>query len=428
MLENDRSAGKEMLFQRSGTVWLLLVMGLLIWPLSSIGQSDQFQTRDEVEEAISRYDQLIEAAPDNTEIYIKRADAYFLLHDFDLAIKDYTSAISRDDNLDSAYFGRGLAYGRRRLIDEGIADLDIFIQRNPESSIGYTKRGVRYLWKEDLINAGNDLEKAVALDSYNAEAHDDLGVVYSLQNRYGEAIAHFIETVKIDPGYQKGYHNLAMSYFAIERDTWALNAVNESLKLKPDARDSMRLKGLILQALGRNEEAEEFLEDAEFLPEANWSESIAIPGVGIAPDLVLTGLDGKPYRFDEYFKLDKWIVLNVWGPKCPPCIEEMPQLQAFHDEHSQKDAIVIGLAIDYPSFGFAKIDEVNEFIELNSVTYTILLGDADTVPRFSAGPLLGIPMTIIFKPGGKLAGSHVGMVTVNQIENFVKGVRTEIFK
>jgi tetratricopeptide (TPR) repeat protein len=406
---------------------LLTLLWCLMLPLSVVAQNAQYETRKDVMEAISRFGQLIESTSENAEIYVKRGDAYFLIHDFDLAIKDYTSAIDRDDSLDLAYFGRGLAYGRRRLIDEGIADLDVFIQRNPESSLGYTKRGVRYLWKQDLENASRDLLKAIELDSYNAEAHDDLGVVYSLQNKYADAILQFLQTVAIDPSYQKGFHNLAMSLYVTEKDEWALNAVNESLTLKPDARDSVHLKGLILGALGRNKEAEEYLLDAEFLPEANLSESIAFFSREAGTALELTGLDARVHRFADYLKLDKWIVLNIWGPKCPPCIEEIPQLQAFHDEHFEKDAMVIGLAIDYPGFGYAKIDEVKEFVDLNSVTYTILLGDAATIPRFGAGPLLATPMTIIYAPGGELAGSHVGAVTANQIEDFVNGIRTGTF-
>lgn len=425
---NHSSQNKVNFHRRVAWVWFFLVAILFLPSLSDASETIRFETRKDVEDALSRYSHLIETQTENADLYVKRGDIYFLIHDFDLAIKDYTEAINRDESLDLAYYGRGLAYGRRRLINEGIADLDVFIQRNPENSMGYTKRGVRYLWKQDLKNAGSDLEKAIALDAYNAEAHDDLGVVYSLQNRHGEAILKFLETVAIDPGYQKGYHNLAMSLYVTDKDQWALNAVNESLQLKPDSRDSMHLKGLILNALGRNEEAEELLEDAEFLPEANWSESIALSSVSIARDLILTGRDAKPHRFDEYLNLNKWIVVNIWGPKCPPCIEEMPQLQAFHDEHIGKDAMVIGVAIDYPSFGYAKIDEVNEFIDLNSISYPILLGDADIVTDFGAGPLLATPMTIIFSPVGKIAGSYVGQVTAEQIEKFVSGVRVDGFK
>lgn len=425
MTINNSLFTKTSFHHRVSHIGMWLLIGLLFTPLPGNGESINLDSREDIEAAIAKFSQLIKTENNNATLYVKRGDAYFLLHDFDLAIKDYTAAIKQDDSLDAAYFGRGLAYGRRRLIDEGIADLDVFIKRNPESSLGYTKRGVRYLWKRDLVNASKDLTKAITLDSYNAEAHDDLGVVYSLQDKYSEAISHFLETVAIDPSYQKGYHNLAMSFYAVEKDQWALNAVNESLKLKPEARDSMKLKGLILKALGRNEEAQELLEDAEFMPEGNWSERVAITSKGADLGLKLMGIDTKQHQLGKYFNKDKWVILNIWGPKCPPCVEEMPQLQAFHDEHAEKDATVVGMAIDYPSFGFAKIDEVNTFLKLNSITYPMLLGDADIVPRFGAGPLMAVPMTIIYAPDGKMLGSQVGSMTADLLEEFIQGAQAK---
>ena len=402
---------------------LCFLFGFLLVPMPGIGETIQYETREDAEGAINKYSQHIKTQPNNAALYVSRADAYFQLHDFDLAISDYSSAITLDDALDSAYFGRGLAYGRRRLVDEGIADLDVFLQRNPQSSLGYTKRGVRYLWKRDLVNASKDLKKAIEIDSSNAEAHDDLGVVYSLQDNYNAAVTHFLQTVTLDPSYRKGYHNLAMAFYVMEKDQWALSAINESLKLKPEARDSLKLKGLILKALGRTDEANDFLEDAEFMPEGNWSERVSIFESDVDSNLMLAGTDEKQYLFNDFFDKGKWVVLNIWGPKCPPCVEEMPQLQAFHDEHFENDAVVVGMAIDYPSFGYAKIDEVIKFMELNSITYPMLLGDADIVPRFGAGPLLAVPMTIIFNPDGKLVSSQLGRMTADLIEDFIRGVQ-----
>ena len=397
---------------------VLSVLLLMLAPVFCFAGAE-LETREDVEAVIAETSQLIKSAKEKATLYVQRGDAYFKLHEFDLAIEDFSRAIKLDVSLDMAYFGRGLAYGRRGLVDEGIADLSVFLQRNPASSLGYTKRGVRYLWKRDLENAGKDLRKAIALDANNAEAHDDLGVVYSLQGEHGKAITHFFQTVKIEPDYQKGYHNLAMAFYTIGKDQWALGAIDQALKLRHDARDSLKLKGNILMALGRESEAAELLEDAEFLPEGNWSERVSVSSMGVDPNLMLEGLDGKQHRIDTYIGKGKWIILNIWGPRCPPCIEEMPQLQAFHDDHKDEDAIVIGMAIDFPSFGYAKMNEVNKFIELNAISYPMFLGDAQIVSRFGAGPLLGTPTTLVYSPGGELVGSQVGQVTADLIESFI---------
>jgi len=140
-----------------------------------------------------------------------------------------------------------------------------------------------------------------------------------------------------------------------------------------------------------------------------------------SPDVTLKGLDGKNHHLSEYIGKGKWVVLNVWGPNCPPCVEEMPELQNFHDAHKDKDAIVLGMALDYPSFGYAKEDEVRQFVDDYFITFPILLGDAEVVARFGGGPLQGTPTSLVYTGEGKLVAVQVGAVTQKIIEDFIAG-------
>lgn len=227
-------------------------------------------------DSVESLTELINKDSENAQLYIKRGDIYFGRRDFFDAVEDYTLAIELDPGADQAYFGRGMALARQGLIDEGIADLSVFIKHNPESSLAYTKRGVRYMWKQDYENAEKDLGKALELDPDNAEAHDDIGVVFAKKRAYLKAIEHFSATIRLDPGYQKGYHNLALSLFLTGQDEQALAMANQALTLNPDHKDAVLLKSNILEALGHHEEAARLKEDAEFLPETNWTESVPI--------------------------------------------------------------------------------------------------------------------------------------------------------
>ena len=169
-----------------------------------------------------------------------------------------------------------MAHGRIGEIDKGISDLSVFIRRNPENSLAYTKRGVRYIWKKDFENARKDLSMAVSLDDTNAEAHDDLGVALAQLGDIQKALNHLLRAKALEPGYQKVHHNLAMIYFIAGDLERALSAANDSLNLQPNNRSSMFLKGNILGKLGRAAEAEKVKEDAEFLSQGNWSERSAL--------------------------------------------------------------------------------------------------------------------------------------------------------
>lgn len=239
------------------------------------GQS-QPESQQQAQKFIDALSRRIEKNPSDTDAMVKLGNTHFALHEFEQAIEYYDRALKLDDKVDAAYFGRGMALGRSGFIQDGIKDLSVYIERHPGSSLAYTKRGVRHLWLGEEDEAMADFLKAIELDPTNAEANDDLGVIYAKRQQYPEAITHFANCVQLDPTYQKGHHNLAMAYFLVGQDTLALDSVDVALSLKPQDRSSMLLKAQILIALGRSEEAKAVREEAAFLPEGNWSETISV--------------------------------------------------------------------------------------------------------------------------------------------------------
>jgi tetratricopeptide (TPR) repeat protein len=234
------------------------------------------QTAEDYAKLVDKYSNVLKRDPKNVALLIKRGDVYFKLHEFELAIEDYSDAIDLDKHADAAYFGRGMALGRYGQIREGIKDLSVYIERHPQNSRAFTKRGIRYLWIHEAAKAEKDFVKAIQLDHTNAEAHDDLGVIHAKRGDYRGALKHFNAAVKYDPTYFKAYHNQAMVYYIRGNDVMALMSAERSLALVPEQRNTLLLKADILQALGRNAEAQKIKSDAEFLPAGNWSERISV--------------------------------------------------------------------------------------------------------------------------------------------------------
>lgn len=235
-------------------------------PAFDLARLDEPADSEAMTREAARLDGELRKKPKTAALYAQRGAARFKLREFDKAIEDFTTALKLDDRLDEAWFGRGMALGRNGQTEEGIADLGVYIHRHPESSLAYTKRGIRHLWGGDLDRAEKDFTRAIALDPRNAEAHDDLGVIHAQRGDYETALRHFQTTVRADPSYQKGYHNLAMIYYITGRNDEALATVERALKLIPEARDSLLLKSNVLEALGRSAEAKVLREEAEFMP------------------------------------------------------------------------------------------------------------------------------------------------------------------
>ncbi|MBT6220898.1 MAG: tetratricopeptide repeat protein, partial [Rhodospirillaceae bacterium] len=228
-------------------------------------ENDGELTHEKLEYLIANQNRRIKASPDQGHLYLKRGKYHLMLQRFDRAIDDFTKALSLDDSLDAAYFGRGMAYGRNKELKRGIDDLGVFIQRNPKSSLAYTKRGVRYIWNKDFKRARDDLMKAISLNPNNAEAHDDLGVALAQLGQIEKAVGHFIQSKTLDPSYQKAHHNLAMVLYMLGDLDRALPVVNDALRLAPNSRGSLLLKSSILDGLGKKQEATALKDRAEFL-------------------------------------------------------------------------------------------------------------------------------------------------------------------
>lgn len=130
-----------------------------------------------------------------------------------------------------------------------------------------------------------------------------------------------------------------------------------------------------------------------------------------AVDMDLTDLDGRNVKLSDY--LGKWVVVNYWATWCPPCREEMPELQAFHDAHVEKDGVVLGVNTEVLS-----PDSIKEFLNDYFVTY----------PNFAQGPVSntplgrvpGLPTTFVVSPQGNVEAVQVGGVTREMIEKFIE--------
>lgn len=147
-----------------------------------------------------------------------------------------------------------------------------------------------------------------------------------------------------------------------------------------------------------------------------------------SPDVALNDQEGKQRHFSEFIGRGKWTVLVVWGPRCPPCIEEMPDMQKFHDAN-QGRAGVLGVAVDFPSFGQARADEVARFADNYLISFPLLLGDGEVFTRFGGDDLLGVPTTVIYDRDGAIVARHTGSVTRDMLERFIdKWDRSEAAK
>lgn len=135
-----------------------------------------------------------------------------------------------------------------------------------------------------------------------------------------------------------------------------------------------------------------------------------LPGLADEPDYVLRDYNGVEHRLSE--NRGKWTIMNFRATWCPPCLDEMPELSAFHAEHKHKDAVVWGIS-------FEKISkrELQDFIGKVSVNYPILGFEQEPYTPF--GSVRVLPTTFFIGPDGKFITKHEGTLSAEKIEAII---------
>lgn len=120
------------------------------------------------------------------------------------------------------------------------------------------------------------------------------------------------------------------------------------------------------------------------------------------PPIVLPGLDGERVDIAARYR-GRPLLINVWASWCGPCVEEMPELEAFAKAQPAGGVQVVGLALDTP-------DGVRGFLQRVPVGYPIVL---DTPGPADASVWLGntrgvLPYTVLVTADGRIAKQKIG--------------------
>jgi thiol-disulfide isomerase/thioredoxin len=131
--------------------------------------------------------------------------------------------------------------------------------------------------------------------------------------------------------------------------------------------------------------------DTGHVDAALWAASFESPA---GTPVALQSFRGKP------------LLLNFWATWCPPCVEEMPLLDAFFRQNSTRQWQVLGLAIDQPS-------KVREFLKKTPVSYPIgLAGLGGTeLSKALGNETGGLPFTLVIGTAGDVLERKMGRLS-----------------
>ncbi len=86
-------------------------------------------------------------------------------------------------------------------------------------------------------------------------AHNNLGAALEAQQKYEEAVAHFTEALRLNPGYEKAHYNLGNAFYTRGKYHEAVAHFTEALRLHPGYVNAHNNLGNVLFAQGKYEAA-----------------------------------------------------------------------------------------------------------------------------------------------------------------------------
>jgi thiol-disulfide isomerase/thioredoxin len=130
-----------------------------------------------------------------------------------------------------------------------------------------------------------------------------------------------------------------------------------------------------------------------------WNQTFAAPGG--QTEVRMQAFQGKP------------LLLNFWATWCPPCVEELPMLNAFYAAQQSKGWQVLGLAVDQDA-------AVQRFLQRLPLAFPVgIAGLSGTqLTRELGNSAGGLPFTVVFGRQGNVQHRKMGQLLASDLQNW----------
>lgn len=109
------------------------------------------------------------------------------------------------------------------------------------------------------------------------------------------------------------------------------------------------------------------------------------------------------------------LLLNFWATWCPPCVEELPLINAFYQENKAKGWQVLGLAVD-------NLAPVQSFLKKTPLDFPVgLAGLSGAELGRSLGNLTGsLPFSVVLGADGQVLQRKLGRLKAADLAAWVR--------
>ncbi len=144
--------------------------------------------------------------------------------------------------------------------------------------------------------------------------------------------------------------------------------------------------------------------------------SLFSDGLGRAPDITVTSLDGQQVSLG---KPGKPVLVNFWATTCPGCIAEMPHLADMKKQLGERfELVAIAMAYD-------PIPQVKAFIDAHAYPFFFVHDSKGTLAEAFGGVNL-TPTSFLIAPNGNIVYRKVGEVDFDLVTQKIKQMSPQL--
>ena len=132
----------------------------------------------------------------------------------------------------------------------------------------------------------------------------------------------------------------------------------------------------------------------------------------LAPDFTLDDLEGKSVTLSDF--RGQPVFINFWATSCPPCREEMPDMEKVYQEYKDTGLVIIGVDLG------ESVSTVQEFVEDNGYSWIFVIdkdGKATQDYRVTT-----IPKSVFVDKDGRIRYEHVGPMSQSAMKSNIEKI------
>ena len=147
---------------------------------------------------------------------------------------------------------------------------------------------------------------------------------------------------------------------------------------------------------------------------------------GVFESMETTDIDGNVVNSSVFADYDLTLV-NVWNTGCPPCINEIPELNQLNENMKDKNVSVKGLVYELkPGLSDRDLEAVREILESAGSSYQHLTVSEEMIDSEEIQNITAFPTTFFVNREGKVVGSVRGARDLTGWTELVEEILSEM--